>query len=214
LHHYKIAPGPPDHFLFGNTREIRHDPLRFELEMARQYGDVVRIRFLFWPIYLVNHPDGVKHVLQENRRNYSKDLYPYRLLQPLLGQGLVTNDGESWLQQRHLMQPAFHPKRVAAFGTLITGAAVTLLDQWQRYAGRDQPVDVTAEMLRLTLRIAGQALFNSDLSDETDVVGQAVATVNRLLSEYLYAPFPPLSIPTPRSRRLQAARRTLDRGSA
>jgi cytochrome P450 len=71
-------------------------------------------------------------------------------------------------------------------------------------------MDVAAEMLRLTLRIAGQALFNSDLSDETDVVGQAVATVNRLLSEYLYAPFPPLSIPTPRSRRLQAARCALD----
>src|SRR5258706_6268034 len=210
LPHYKIATGPPDHFLFGNTREIRHDPLRFALEMARQYGDVVRIRFLFWPTYLVNHPDGVKHVLQENRRNYSKDLYPYRVLKPLLGQGLVTNDGESWLRQRHLMQPAFHRKRVAAFGTLITGAAVTLLDQWHQDAGRDQPVDVAAEMLRLTLRIAGQALFNIDLSDETDVVGQAVATVNRLLSEYLYAPFPPLSIPTPRSRRLQAARRALD----
>ena len=209
--HYKIAPGPPDHFLFGSMREIRHDPLRFALEMARHYGDVVRIRFLFWPTYLVHHPDGVKHVLQENQRNYSKDLYPYRMLKPFLGQGLVTNDGESWLQQRRLMQPAFHRKRVAAFGTLITSATVSLLDQWHWYAGRDQPVDVAAEMLRLTLRIAGQALFNVDLSTETEVVGQAVATVNRLLSEYLSAPFPPLSIPTPRSHRLQAARRTLDR---
>jgi cytochrome P450 len=211
LPHYKIAPGPPDHFLFGSMREIRHDPLRFALEMARHYGDVVRIRFLFWPTYLVHHPDGVKHVLQENQRNYSKDLYPYRMLKPFLGQGLVTNDGESWLQQRRLMQPGFHRKRLAAFGTLITGAAVSLLDQWHSYAGRDQPVDVAAEMLRLTLRIAGQALFNVDLSAETEVVGQAVATVNRLLSEYLSAPFPPLSIPTPRSHRLQAARRTLDR---
>src|SRR6266699_5729559 len=65
-------------------------------------------------------------------------------------------------------------------------------------------------MVRLTLRIASQALFNIDLSDESCTVGQAVATVNKLLSEYLYAPFPPLSIPTPRSRRLQAARRALD----
>jgi cytochrome P450 len=57
-------------------------------------------------------------------------------------------------------------------------------------------------MLRLTLRIAGQTLFNIDLSDETHTVGQAVATVNKLLSEYLYAPFPPFTIPTPRSRSL------------
>ena len=133
-----------------------------------------------------------------------------RTLKPLPGQGLVTNDGEAWLQQRRLMQPAFYRKRLAAFGTLMTDATVTMLDQWQRLAERDQPLDVAAEMLRLTLRIAGQALFNIDLSDESHTVGQAVATVNKLLSEYLTAPFPPLSIPTPRSRRLQAARRTLD----
>ena len=208
--HDKIAPGPPGHFLLGSTRDIRHDPLRFGLEMVRQYGDIVRIRLLFWPAYLVNHPDGVKHVLQENPRNYHKDLAPYRLLKPLLGQGLVTNDGESWLQQRRLIRPAFHRKRLAAFGTLMTGATLTMLDQWQRFAGWDQPLEVAAEMLRLTLRIAGQALFNIDLSDETPTVGQAVASVNKLLSEYLYAPFPSLIIPTPRSRRLQAACRTLD----
>jgi cytochrome P450 len=85
-----------------------------------------------------------------------------------------------------------------------------MLDQWKRFAERDQPLDVAAEMVRLTLRIAGQALFNIDLSDETHTVGQAVATVNKLLSEYLSAPFPSLSLPTPRSRRFQAARRTLD----
>ena len=63
------------------------------------------------------------------------------------------------------MQPAFHRKRLAAFGTLMTGATVIMLDQLQRFAERDQPLDVAAEMLRLTLRIAGQALFNIDLSE-------------------------------------------------
>ncbi len=204
--------------MLRSVKESRIDSLQdgtrtawsFPVWMAQHYGDIVRIRLLFWPAYLVNHPDGVKHVLQENQQNYHKDLYPYKILKPLLGQGLVTNDGESWLQQRHLMQPAFHRKRLAAFSTLMTDATVSMLDQWQRFAERDQPLDVAAEMLHLTLRIAGQALFNIDLSDESHTVGQAVATVNKLLSEYLSAPFPPLSIPTPRSRRLQAARRTLD----
>jgi cytochrome P450 len=82
--------------------------------MAHQYGDIVRLRFLLWPAYLLNHPDGVKYVLQENQRNYNKDIYPYRVFQPLLGRGLVTNDGKSWFHQRHLMQPAFHRKRLAA----------------------------------------------------------------------------------------------------
>ncbi len=92
----------------------------------------------------------------------------------------------------------------------ISGATAMMLDQWQDVARRDQPLDVAAEMLRLTLHIVSQALFNSDLSDETPIAGQAVTTVNKLLSDYIYAPFPPLSVPTSRNRRLQVACRTLD----
>ncbi len=92
----------------------------------------------------------------------------------------------------------------------MTGATVEMLDQWQGFAGCNQPLDVRAEMLRLTLYIAGKALFNIDLSDETHTVSQAITTVNKLLSDYLYTPFPPLNMPTSRNRRLQAACRTLD----
>ncbi len=210
LPRYRTAPGPHGHFLIGSTSDIQRDPLRFGLAMARQYGDIVRIRLLFWPAYLVNHPDGIRHVLQENQRNYNKDLYPYKVLKPLLGRGLVTNDGKSWLHQRHLMQPAFHRKRLATFGMLMTSTTVTMLDQWQDFAKRDQPLDVAAEMLRLTLRIVSKALFNIDLSNEMHIFDQVVTTVNKLLSDYIYAPFPPLNVPTPRNRRLQAASRTFD----
>jgi cytochrome P450 len=210
LPRHKAAPGPRGHLLLGSARDIQRDPLRFGLAMTQQYGDIVRIRLLLWPAYLVNHPDGVKHVLQENQQNYNKDLYPYQIFKPLLGRGLVTNDGKSWLHQRRLMQPAFHRKRLAAFGSLMTGATVMMLDQWQDLAERAQQLDITAEMLRLTLRIVGQALFNIDLSDETHIVGQALITVNKLLSDYIYAPFPPLNIPTSRNRLIQTAFRTLD----
>jgi cytochrome P450 len=210
LPRHKAAPGPRGHLLFGNVRDIQRDPLGFGSTMSRQYGNVVRMRFFIWPAYLINHPDGVKHVLQENQQNYNKDLYPYKIFKPLLGRGLVTNDGKSWLHQRRLMQPAFHRKRLDAFGSLMTDATVTMLDQWQDFATRDQPLDIAAEMLRLTLRIVGQTLFNIDLSDETQIVGQAVTTVNKLLSDYIYAPFPPFNVPTSRNRRLQVSYRALD----
>jgi cytochrome P450 len=210
LPRHKAAPGPRGHLLLGSARDIQRDPLRFGLAMTQQYGDIVRIRLLLWPAYLVNHPDGVKHVLQENQQNYNKDLYPYQIFKPLLGRGLVTNDGKSWLHQRRLMQPAFHRKRLAAFGSLMTDATVMMLDQWQDFAERAQQLDIAAEMLRLTLRIVGQALFNIDLSDETRIVGQALITVNKLLSDYIYAPFPPLNVPTSRNRLIQTAFRTLD----
>jgi cytochrome P450 len=210
LPRHKAAPGPRGHLLLGSARDIQRDPLRFGLAMTQRYGDIVRIRLLLWPAYLVNHPDGVKHVLQENQQNYNKDLYPYQIFKPLLGRGLVTNDGKSWLHQRRLMQPAFHRKRLAAFGSLMTDATVMMLDRWQDFAERAQQLDIAAEMLRLTLRIVGQALFNIDLSDETRIVGQALITVNKLLSDYIYAPFPPLNVPTSRNRLIQTAFRTLD----
>ena len=210
LPRHKAAPGPRGHLLLGSARDFQRDPLRFGLAMTQQYGDIVRIRLLLWPAYLVNHPDGVKHVLQEKQQNYNKDLYPYQIFKPLLGRGLVTSDGISWLHQRRLMQPAFHRKRLASFCSLMTDATVTMLDQWQDFAERAQQLDITAEMLRLTLRIVGQALFNIDLSDETHIVSQALITVNKLLSDYIYAPLPPLNVPTSRNRLIQTAFRTLD----
>ena len=189
---------------------MQRDPLHFGLAMTRQYGDVVRIRFLLWPAYLINHPDGVKHVLQENQQNYNKDLYAYKIFKPLLGRGLVTNDETSWLHQRRLIQPAFHRKHLVAFSGIMTEVTLMMLEQWQDFAGRVQQLDIAAEMLRLTLRIVGQALFNIDLTNETHIVGQALKTVNKLLSDYTYAPFLPFNVPTSRNRLIQTAFRTLD----
>src|SRR5260370_25423743 len=112
---------------------------------------------------MVKHRDGVEDILEVNQLNYNKDLYHYKALKPLLGRGLVTNDGEDWLHQPHLMQPAFHRKRLTAFGTLMTGATLAMLDPCEDLAGRNQPLDVPAEMLLLALCIAGKALFSINL---------------------------------------------------
>ena len=195
--------------LLGSASEMQRDPLAF-LTRTRQYGNVVGMRFVFRDTYLVYHPDSVKHVLQENNRNYNKDVLTYKLFRQFLGQGLVTNDGESWLHQRRLIQPAFHRKRLAAYGTLMTGATTTLLEQWQARAEGDTTLNMAEEMMRLTLSIVGQALFSADLSQETGTVGPAVTTLVKLLGDYIFAPFPPLSIPTSRNRRMLAALGELD----
>jgi len=93
----------------------------------------------------------------------------------------------------------------------MTDATLTMLERWQGFVWREQPLDIPAEMMRLTQRIVGQALFTVDLSNDTDTVGYAFTMVSQLILSYMYAPFPPLSIPTPRNRRLQAAIRVLDR---
>jgi cytochrome P450 len=205
----KRPPGPPENWLLGSARAIQRDPLGFNMSLFQRYGNVAAIRFLIWPTYMIFEPHDVKHVLQENHRNYSKETYLTRFLRPLFGLGLFTNDGQSWLHQRRLMQPAFHRKQLATFGKLMTGATESLLERWQN-AAHGRPLDVAAEMMRLTLQIVGQALFSIDLSDETETVGQAFTALTASISDYIFNPFPPLGFPTPRNRRIQQSIRMLD----
>src|SRR5260370_16626930 len=204
------APGPHGFDLPGSIHDFRHHPLRSASAITQRYGDVVRLHFLFWDSYLVNYPDGVKHVLQENQQNYSKDIYMLRVLKTLVGQGLLTNDGASWLHQRRLMQPAFHRKRLAFLGTLMTDNTVAMLERWQHFVEGDQPLDIADEMTRLALHVVGQALFHIDLSVEADSISQAFTTFRTQFLEYISAPHLPLGVPTPRNRRMQTVYRTLD----
>jgi cytochrome P450 len=188
---------------------MQRDPLGFLIRMQKA-GDVVRFRFLFSPAYLISHPESIKYVLQEHARNYNKDLITYKMFQPMLGQGLLLNDGPSWLHQRRLMQPAFHRKRLATYGTLMTDATAAMLERWQTCSEREMPLNIAEEMMRLTLRIVGHALFTLDLDQEAGTIGPAVTTLLQLFEDYVFRPFPPVSIPTSRNRRLQRAIRALD----
>lgn len=208
----KRGKRPPHHHTFsllGSASEMQRDPLGFLLR-TQQSGEVVRLRFLFSPAYLISHPESIKYVLQEHARNYNKDLVTYKMFQPMLGQGLLINDGPSWLHQRRLIQPAFHRKRLTTYGTLMIDATAAMLERWQACSERGMPLNMADEMMRLTLRIVGQALFTLDLGQEASTIGPAVTTFLELLGDYVYRPFPPLSVPTPRNRRLQLAIHALD----
>jgi cytochrome P450 len=172
---------------------------------------MVQIKLFIWPTLIINHPDYIKRVLQENYRNYDKNVPIFNIFRPLLGNGLVTNyGGESWLQQRRLMQPAFHRQRITDIGAIISTATESLLQHWEMYAQKQQPVDVAEEMMHLTLQIVGKALFNSDINEQANAFGQAFLQVNGFLMDHFNHPFPPLSVPTARHRRFKVALRTLD----
>src|SRR5919202_1590408 len=182
-----------------------------ERTIQRTYEDVVRYRVAFWTLYQVSHPDHVRHVLQENHRNYTKGAVLTNLLAPMLGNGLFTSEGEFWLRQRRLMQPVFHRKRVAAFGTIMTDVTTRMLARWQAFADRGQPLDIAAEMMRLTLVVATRSLFGADVSAQADVIDRAFTAASEHLTYKFDIPFyPPTSIPTPRNRRFRASPQGLD----
>lgn len=203
-------PGPRTLSPLTNAAALQRDSIRFASDLWQHYGDVVHFRFLFWPAYVFYHPDQVKRVLQENHRNYSKNFPMMKTAQEIFGNGLFTNEGASWLHQRRLMQPSFHHKRLTGFGQLMTGATATMLEQWQRSDAGDEPLDIEREMTRLTLHIAGLALFSHDLTSDADRIGSTFTSLGPLLSRYTSLPFPPLRVPTPRNRRLLAGLHTLD----
>lgn len=195
----------------SRLRDFQHNPLQFLSTMTQEYGDIVQIKLFFWPVLIINHPDYIKHVLQENHRNYNKNVPIFNLFRPILGNGLVTNyGGESWLQQRRLMQPAFHRQKMATLGEVITHGTHTMLEHWELQARQQQPLDVAEEMMHLTLNIVGRSLFSMDITQKANTFGKAFSQANAFLLEYFNRPFPPLSIPTPRNRRFQHDIKALD----
>jgi cytochrome P450 len=204
-------PGPPLYTAVGNTLRFLRHALDFSMEMRARYGDVVSVPTLMGRLTLIYSADGVRHVLQENHLNYNKDIPDYRILSLLLGKGLLTNDGASWLQQRRLIQPAFHRGRVAALGPIMTTTTVAWLEQLEATSSADtgEPIDVLREMSGLTLSIVCKALFGADLpTQEVERVGRALTSANHLLADAFYLPGI-LSLPTPQRRRLYAARSEL-----
>lgn len=176
----KQPPGPAADL---TVQEIRRDPLGFIMTVTGRYGDLVRYRADGWAATLVNHPDYIKHVLQDNNHNYTKEGTPdFMMLKPMLGEGILTSEGESWLRQRRMAQPAFHRKRIEAFGRLMTDLTLLLLADWEKAAGR--PLEIVKEMTQLTLRIVAKALFGYDVSGEADVFGRAVEVLNECMGHF------------------------------
>ncbi|HEX2078822.1 MAG TPA: cytochrome P450 [Longimicrobium sp.] len=210
----KALPPPPlmpGGFLFGSGPEAVADPLALFTRAQRTLGDVVRLRGIpgiYWT--LVTHPAGVEHVLRARGRNYRK---PDRFNVPvrmLAGNGILVSEGDSWLQNRRLMQPGFHRRRLAGLVGQMAEAADAAAERWDRLAADGSEVDVAEEMLRLTLRIVGTSLFSHDLSGETSALGTAVRTAFVHVSRRMTLPvMPPPWVPTRENRRFAAARRVV-----
>jgi cytochrome P450 len=163
-----LPRGPKGHILLGSFPDFRRDQLGFYASCARDYGDVVPVRLGHRRVILIYHPDAIEEVLVTRSRDFIKSP-GVRLLRPLLGDGLLLSEGDSWLRQRRLVQPAFHRQRLTAYGEVMTAYAERRLAEWKD----GQVLDVHAEMMALTQAIVTKTLFDADVSDEAHAVGHA-----------------------------------------
>lgn len=198
-------PSPPPAMLGGHILAMRRDPLAFLMRTARQYGDVVYITVPTFAFYLISHPADIEKVLVGDYRYFVKGKVVRSSLAGL-GEGLLTSEGEFWLRQRRLMQPAFHRARVATYGQQMVAATERMLGGWQL----GQTLDVQAAMMALTLEIVAEALFSAAMANAAQRVGQAIEAVLEFFTSRRALVLIPESWPTPRNRRNRAANETLD----
>jgi len=203
----RALPGPRAGFFFGSGAHFRRDQLGFYEACAREYGDFVQTRMGPFRIFLIYHPDAIEELLVTRNRDFIKSP-GVRLLRPLLGEGLLLSEGDTWLRQRRLMQPAFHRQRVAGYGDVMSAFAERRVAGWRAGA----TVDVHAEMKALTQAIVGKTLFDADVSGEAQDATRAAKVLAedfgvRLRSFRLL----PYWFPTPRNLRSRRAIARLDR---
>ena len=176
------------------------------MKMAREYGDLPHFRLGSYPVYLLNHPDLVREVLVTQQSNFIKS----RALQRariLLGEGLLTSEGDFHKRQRRLVQPAFHRERLAAYADVMSEYAARVRERWTA----DRTLDVAGEMMRLTLAVVGKTLFSADVESEASEIGEALTTVLKMFN-LLLMPFSEYleKLPLPSMRRFDKARARLD----
>ena len=213
----KPTDGPRANWLLGVLPEFRHDILGFLLDCTKKYGDIVRLPYGIAgdlikrrrgaSAYLLNDPADVKHALVTNQSNYQRIWVP--AAREVFGQGLLTSEDPLHLKHRRMMQPFFHHQRIEAYSQIMTEKTEQLLKYWQE----GSTVDVSKEMMQLTLAIVCKTLFGMDLTEEVRELANVIAVgQHHITLQYRswVALFTPRFMPTRRNRQFRRAGQQLN----
>jgi len=201
-----LPPGPGGStfaFLFGDRRR---DPLAFFTKIAREYGDVSQLRLLNFRTLFINHPDDIEDVLVNKARKFEKGRVMKANMR-LFGEGLLTSEGDFWLRQRRLAQPAFHRARIAAYGATMVEYAERAMRGWKSGEVRD----IHEDMMEITLQIVGKTLFNAELTRDAKEVGETMEVLLKLAADFGKSILIPLWVPTPRNLRARMGIRRIEK---
>lgn len=202
--------------LLGVAWHMRNDPLGCLTRAFRENpGDAVFMRLGPYKATILRNPDHIKRVFVDNADNYTKQTRGYAKARIVLGDGLVTSEGELWRRQRRIATPAFHRQRIVGFATTMTDATRSMLEGLRH---KSQPhtdsavIDIYQELMRLTLRIALQTLLGSSAESEINELSPAVSEALERTNDIITNPLSlPEWVPTPKHRRFRQAIGTLDR---
>jgi cytochrome P450 len=203
----RVPPGPTSWIPGGHFLAFRRDPLTFFTNTARTYGDVARFSFGSQAVYLVSHPDMIEDVLVTSARKFQKGIALQRAKR-LLGEGLLTSEGQLHLRQRRTIQPLFHRQQVQRFAEAMVRHAL----RWRDTVRDGSTINVTDEMGGLTLAIVGETLFSTNVQSDANEVREALTDA---VQSFAYAVLPGIELieklPVGPFVKVRKARARLDR---
>lgn len=131
-------------------------------------------RFAFQTFIIINRPDLIKEMLVDKADIYGKGRLNRQILGPALGNGLLTSEGDFWRRQRRIAAPAFHYRKLQVLAETMTACSAAMADRWEEHADTGRHIDISQEMMRLTMEIVARTLFSSDLGKSFEELGKAV----------------------------------------
>jgi len=203
----EFPPGPTYILPYRLIRKFLHEPLKLLIDISHTYGDIAHFKFGSQNVYFLNNPDYIEDVLVTNYRKFIKSR-GLQVSKRLLGNGLVTSEGEYHDLQRHLIQPTFYPKRIKTYSDMMIKQANDMCNSWHDGA----ILDIHKEMTKLTLAIICKTVLGYDIDPEHDEVGDALLTCMKYFNRLLM-PFGELieKIPLlPINKGFQKAKKDLD----
>lgn len=205
---FRQLPGPKGNFFLGNALQLNKDLLGFITHCAEQYGEIVPLRLGLTPACVINKPEYIEQILQK-RELFVKNTPDWRTVRTLVGQGLVTSEGDFWLRQRRMIQPVFHQQRINNYAETMVHYTKDLLLTWKDGEMRD----IHEDMMSLTLKIVTKTIFDIDLNG---IEGKMIADCNHLAMEWFASQqkqgyLELFWLPTPINLRYKDALKKMDR---
>jgi cytochrome P450 len=199
----QTPPGPRALPLVGNTHQWARDPNGFREQCAKEYGPVVNFEMLGWDTYMVTDPDEIERILVEESERFPKHDDSNSELKQIVGDGLITSQGELWERQREAIQPAFYMDHIREYADIMVSRSEEASARWQP----GEPLEMREEMTRLTLEILVDAMFGRDIDIEERGFYEAVEAFQKPMQP-AYQPitfFAPDWTPLPFLRRANRA---------
>ena len=203
-------PGPKGLPIVGSLPALVRDPPKFLRKIADEYGDIVHFKMARLNYYLLNNPELIQDVLVNRSENFVK-APAWRRGKAILGEGLLTSEGEFHRRQRRLVQPAFHRNRIESFASIMTDFATQVQKDWKDAS----VVDMAQTMNRVALLVVAKTLFGAEVESETTAVSRAFTMIRKQWWRTLVLQYVPFSEPLEKflltkQRKFKEARDRLD----